>query len=159
MNRKYDTKFFLDKINKIRSIRKNISITTDLIVGFPNETEEDFNNTFDFLKEVNFSKIHVFPYSRRKGTVADSMPNQVEESIKKERVKKVLTLSKELEIGYMNKFLNKELDVLIERCEDGIIMGHTSNYLCIKGKGKESDVNKIIKITPNTIEYPIMKKI
>lgn len=156
MNRKYDTKYFLNKINEIRTIRNDISITTDLIVGFPNENEEDFNNTYEFLKEVNFSKIHVFPYSRRKGTPADLMDNQIPEDIKKKRVKKVLELSKELENNYMNKFINKELEILVEKYEDGIVFGHTSNYIGIKAKGICKDVNKLIKVIPNKIDYPFM---
>lgn len=156
MNRKYDTRYFLNKINKIRSIRKDISITTDLIVGFPNENEEDFNKTYEFLKEVNFSKIHVFPYSRRKGTPADLMDNQIPEDIKKKRVKKVLELSKELEVNYMNKFINKELEILVEKYEDDIVFGHTSNYVGIKAKGSCKDVNKLIKVIPNKIDYPFM---
>ena len=158
MNRKYDTKYFYNKINEIRKIRNDISITTDLIVGFPDESEEDFINTYDFIKKINFSKIHVFPYSRRKGTKADLMKNQIDESIKKERVKKVLGLSKELEINYMNSHLNKEFDILVEKCEDGIIFGHASNYIGVNKKGTKDDVNKIIKVKPNIIEYPIMKE-
>ena len=158
MNRKYDSNYYLNKINEIRNIRPNISITTDLIVGFPNETDSDFNNTYDFLKKINFSKIHVFPYSRRKGTPADLMDNQIDESIKKERVKRVMELSKELEINYMNKFINKELEILVEKCEYDIIFGHTSNYIGIKTKGSINDVNKIIRVTPNKIDYPIMKE-
>lgn len=158
MNRKYDTAYFINKINEIRKIRPNISITTDLIVGFPNETIEDFNETYEFIKKVNFSKIHVFPYSRRKGTKADLMENQIPEQVKKERVRKILELSKELELDYMNKHLNKELEILVEKYEDGIIFGHTSNYIGIKAKGKEEDINKIIKVKPNKVEYPIMKE-
>lgn len=158
MNRKYDTTYFINKINEIRKIRPDISITTDLIVGFPNESEDDFNDTYEFIKKVNFSKIHVFPYSRRKGTKADLMENQIPEPIKKERVRKILGLSKELELDYMNKHLNKELEILVEKYEDGIIFGHTSNYIGIKAKGKEEDINKIIKVKPNKVEYPIMKE-
>lgn len=158
MNRKYDTAYFINKINEIRKIRPDISITTDLIVGFPNESEDDFNDTYEFIKKVNFSKIHVFPYSRRKGTKADLMENQIPEQVKKERVRKILELSKELELDYMNKHLNKELEILVEKYEDGIIFGHTSNYIGIKAKGKEEDINKIIKVKPNKVEYPIMKE-
>ena len=156
MNRKYDTKYFLNKINEIRNIRENISITTDVIVGFPNETDDDFNNTYEFIKELGFTKIHVFPYSRRIGTPADKMPNQVEEHIKKERVNKLLELSKKLEINYMNKFINNTLGVLIEKCEDGIITGHTSNYIPVKSNGNNSDINKIINIKINQCEYPYL---
>ena len=156
MNRKYDTKYYKNKIDEIRKIRPGISITTDLIVGFPNETIEDFNKTYEFLKEINFSKIHVFPYSRRKGTPADLMDNQVDEKIKKERVKKVLELSRTLEENYMNEFLNKDVEVLIEKYEDGIISGHTGNYIPVKSKGDTSDINKIVKIHIERLEYPFI---
>ncbi|MBQ1812793.1 MAG: tRNA (N(6)-L-threonylcarbamoyladenosine(37)-C(2))-methylthiotransferase MtaB [Bacilli bacterium] len=157
MNRKYNTEYFYNKIEKIRSIRPDISITTDLIVGFPNETDNDFNDTCEFIKKVNFTKVHVFPYSRRKGTPADLMPNQIDESIKKLRVRKILELSKNLEIGYMKKFINTEVEVLVETYEDGIVTGHTSNYICVKAEGKESDINKIITVKVSEIDYPNMK--
>lgn len=156
MNRKYDTKYYLDKINLIRSIRPNISITTDLIVGFPNETEEDFNNTLSFLRKVKFSKIHVFPYSRRKGTKADLMDNQIDEQTKHKRVKEVLKLSEELEIEYMNKFINTDVLVLIEKYENGIISGHTENYIPVKANGVESDINELLMIHIDKMEYPYL---
>lgn len=156
MNRKYDTKYYLDKINLIRSIRPNISITTDLIVGFPNETEEDFNNTLSFLRKVKFSKIHVFPYSRRKGTKADLMDNQIDEQTKHKRVKEVLKLSEELEIEYMNKFINTDVLVLIEKFENGIISGHTENYIPVKANGVESDINELLMIHIDKMEYPYL---
>ena len=156
MNRKYDTKYFLDKINEIRNIRKDISITTDLIVGFPNETDEDFEKTCEFVKKVNFSKIHVFPYSRRKGTKADLMNNQISEDIKKTRVKRMLEISHELEISYMKKYLNKDVEVLVEKYENGYIMGHTSNYIEVKKTGKCSDVTNIVNAKLKEIDYPIM---
>lgn len=156
MNRKYDTKYYLDKINLIRSIRPNISITTDLIVGFPNETEEDFNNTLSFLRKVKFSKIHVFPYSRRKGTKADLMDYQIDEQTKHKRVKEVLKLSEELEIEYMNKFINTDVLVLIEKYENGIISGHTENYIPVKANGVESDINELLMIHIDKMEYPYL---
>ena len=89
-------------IETIRKIRPNISITTDLIVGFPNETEEDFKETLNTLQKIKFSKIHVFPFSVRRGTVAETMPNQIPEDIKKSRVRTILGLSKNLEIESYN---------------------------------------------------------
>ena len=148
MNRKYDTKYFLDKINIIRSIRPNISITTDIIVGFPGETDKEFNETCEFSKKIGFSKIHVFPYSRRSGTKADTMPNQVDEKIKKERVSKLMQISDELEIKYLEKFINQEVEVLVEKSIDGISTGHTGNYLQVeisKVCDKNSLINVIIK--------------
>lgn len=131
MNRKYDLKYYEDKINRIRSIRPDISITTDIIVGFPYETDELFNSTLDFAKKMNFSKIHVFPYSKREGTSAASMPNQVDDKIKKMRVKKLMELSDKLEKEYYDKFKGKELDILIEECDNNVSIGHTSNYLMV----------------------------
>lgn len=131
MNRKYDLAYYEDKINKIRSIRPDISITTDIIVGFPYETDELFNETLEFSKKMNFSKIHVFPYSIRVGTAAASMPNQVDETTKKVRVKKLMALSKKQEKEYYEKFKRKELDILVEECDNNVSIGHTSNYLMV----------------------------
>ena len=131
MNRKYDLAYYEEKINKIRSIRPDISISTDIIVGFPYETEELFLNTLEFSKKIKFSKIHVFPYSVRVGTAAANMKEQVDEVIKKERVKRLMAVSHMLEDEYYNRFKNKELDILIETCDNNVSEGHTSNYLLV----------------------------
>lgn len=131
MNRKYDLKYFFDKIDMIRSVRPDISITTDVIVGFPGETEEMFLETMETCKKVNFSKIHAFPYSERKGTKAGMMDGKVPESVKHERVKKLLELSDSLEKSYYDKFKGKKLDVLIEEVTESGSKGHTSNYLMV----------------------------
>ena len=145
MNRKYDTKYFLDKINTIRKIRPDISITTDIIVGFPNEVEEDFLDTIKTAQKVGFSKIHVFPYSRRKGTKADLMDNQVDEIIKKQRVKRLMEVSSELEKKYLDSFINKKVNVLVEKTMDNKSVGHTENYLKVE-INKEIDKNTIISV-------------
>ncbi len=132
MNRKYDKEYFKNKIKEIRDIRKDISITTDIIVGFPSETEEDFIETCNFSKEIAFSKIHVFPYSRRLGTKADLMPNQISENIKKERVNRLIEISNKLEEDYLDSFINKKKEVLIETVKDGKSIGHTDNYLKVE---------------------------
>ena len=131
MNRKYDLKYFFDKIDMIRSVRPDISITTDVIVGFPGETEEMFLETMETCKKINFSKIHAFPYSERKGTKASMMDGKVPESVKHERVKKLLELSDSLEKSYYDKFKGKKLDVLIEEVSESGSKGHTSNYLMV----------------------------
>ena len=131
MNRKYDLKYFFDKIDMIRSVRPDISITTDVIVGFPGETEEMFLETMETCKKINFSKIHAFPYSERKGTKASIMDGKVPESVKHERVKKLLELSDSLEKSYYDKFKGKKLDVLIEEVSESGSKGHTSNYLMV----------------------------
>ena len=152
MNRKYDIEYFKNKINEIRAIRPNISITTDIIVGHPGETNEVFEKSIDTLKEINFSKLHVFPYSKRDGTVSATLP-QIDEPTKKERAHTLLSLSKSLELNYMNKFINQDLEVLFERTIDGYSIGHTSNYLQIKVKENiESGTFK--NITLEKIEYP-----
>lgn len=156
MNRKYDVGYYKNKIEKIRNIKQDISITTDVIVGFPNESDEDFDNTYNFIKEMSFSKIHVFPYSKRDGTKASLMDNQISNEKKKERVNKLLQLSKELEIKYMSKFINKELEVLIESCNNNIIEGHSTNYLLVKSSGNKDDINKILKIKIYKVEYPYL---
>lgn len=131
MNRKYDLKYFFDKIDMIRSVRPDISITTDVIVGFPGETEEMFLETMETCKKINFSKIHAFPYSERKGTKASMMDGKVRESVKHERVKKLLELSDSLEKSYYDKFKGKNKDVLIEEVNEFGSKGHTSNYLMV----------------------------
>lgn len=141
MNRKYDLKYYEDKIRQIRAIRPDINITTDIIVGFPNETDEDFNNTLEFSEKIKFGKIHVFPYSKRDGTQA-SLMTQVKDDVKKKRTNNLLELSFKLELEYQNKFLGQELDILIEKVENHLAIGHTSNYLEIKIKGN-LEKNKI----------------
>ena len=128
MNRKYDLNYYRNKIKEIRQIRKNIAITTDAIVGHPYETDSDFLEYLDFCREMNFAKIHVFPYSKREGTAASFMP-EVDAQSKKKRAGQLLALSNELEANYVASFLNKELDVLTEEYFNNYTVGHTSNYL------------------------------
>ncbi len=136
MNRKYDLNYFIEKINEIRKVRPDISITTDIIVGFPGETEEMFLETIETVKKINFSKVHVFPYSERKGTKASMLSGKVKENVKHERVKKLMELSNELEKNYYNKFKGKKMDVIIEEVTDDYSIGHTSNYLLVKTNEK-----------------------
>ena len=153
MNRKYDLKYFEDKIAEIRSIRPDISITTDIIVGFPGETEELFKETLNTVRRINFSKVHVFPYSERKGTKSERLPNKIAANIKKDYVKRLIELSKELEIEYASKFIGKELEILVEQTKDGFSYGHTSNYLNVKVKGNLPH-NELIKIKIISVDYP-----
>ena len=147
MNRKYDLEYFENKLKEIRKIRPNISITTDIIVGFPNESEEDFNETIENSKKFGFSKIHVFPYSDRVGTVASKMDGHIDSNIKKMRARKLLEVSKKLEKEYANKFIGENLEVLFEEVKDGVSIGHTSNYLKVKVKGSiPSNTFKNVKI-------------
>lgn len=154
MNRKYDTKYFIEKINKIRKIRPDISITTDVIVGFPNETDKNFNETIETIKKVDFSKLHVFPYSKKEGTKAATMEGQIKEEVKKQRVMELLKLSKELENKYMNKFIGKTLTFIPEVYKDGYLIGHTGNYLLIKLKGCEELLHKEVSVKLMENQYP-----
>ncbi len=154
MNRKYDKAYFINKVEQIRSIRPAISLTTDLIVGFPGETEELFQETIETIEKIKFSKIHVFPFSLRKGTKAEKVPNHLDEKTKKDRVKVMMTISKRLEIEYMNKFLNESIVFIPEKYQDGYLIGHTGNYLAVKAKGEEQDLHQNIEVTIKNIEYP-----
>lgn len=135
MNRKYDLNYFTNKVNEIRKYRKNISLTTDVIVGFPGETEEDFLETYNYCKNIGFAKIHVFPYSDRNGTVASRMGNKVPGNIKKDRARRLISLSQELENAYIEKFISKKISVLIERENDGYFYGVSEEYIPIKVEG------------------------
>ena len=144
MNRHYDINLFKDIINKIRAKIPNIAITTDVIVGFPNETDELFNETIKNIKEINFAQLHVFPYSPRKGTIAANMKNQIDPKVKKERVQELMNLSRKLQGAYIEKYLNKEVSVIFEIIDqDGYIYGHSSNYIKVKAKGTKEDINQI----------------
>lgn len=146
MNRKYTKDEYKKVIEKLRKARPNISITTDVIVGFPNETKEDFEECLDFCKEINFAKIHVFPYSKRNGTKASRMSGHIDGITKKERTKRLLKLSEELERNYYKQNIGKQEQVLIETKKDNYFYGHTSNYLYLKLKGDYKE-NEIYDIT------------
>ena len=145
MMRKYDLKYFEEKIKAIREIRPDISISTDVIVGFPLESDEDFLSTYEFCQKIKFSKIHVFPYSRRDGTAASRL-KEVDEKTKTERVHKLLRLSEFLENEYESKFKGQVVDVLVEEVNDNVSIGHTSNYLKVEINEKLIK-NKIYQVT------------
>ena len=135
MNRRYDTKYFENKVNLLRSINKDVSISTDVIVGFPGETEEDFKESYEFCKKMRFSKIHVFPYSDREGTSASKMADKIDSTVKKSRSRVLINLSNNLEEEYNNSFVGKYLDILFEEEKDKYFIGHASNYVKIRVKG------------------------
>ena len=148
MKRKYDTKAFLDKLARIRQVRPEIAITTDVIAGFPTETEEHWKETVAFCREANFAEIHVFPFSSRPGTYASTLPD-VDPQTKKERVHELLALSKELRLDYQKKFYGREMEVLLESedKEHQRISGHTSNYLLVSipsGEKHHGEIQKVI---------------
>lgn len=134
MNRHYTTEMYKDTVNKIREKFIDSSITTDVIVGFPGETEEEFNTTYEFLKDIHLSKMHIFKYSQRKGTRAAKFGEQVSGETKEARSKLLLELDRKLEREYIEKFINKDLDVLFEETNENISCGYTKNYIrvCVK---------------------------
>ena len=153
MNRKYDMEYYFNKIKEIKKIRPNMNITTDVIVGYPTETEEDFEETLKNIEKLEFGKVHVFPYSKREGTPS-ALLKDLDNSIKKERVHKLLNLSLKLENNFLNKHLNKEVEFLPEVYKDNYLIGHTGDYALVKCKGKENNLHKIIKTKITDIKYP-----
>ncbi len=129
MNRLYDKNTFINKIDNIRKEIPDISITTDLILGFPGETDELYNETLTTLKKINFTKIHTFPYSKRSGTKAASMPNQIDGNIKKCRVKEVIGLSDQSEIAFYKQKIGNSYDGIVETRKDGSKVAITTNYI------------------------------
>ena len=132
MNRRYDTSQFEKIVNNIRKAFDDSILTTDIIVGFAGETDEEFNATYEFLSRINFYKMHIFKYSPRKGTKAENMPDQVDGSVKEERSKKLIGLSNNNEVNYLKTYVGKTVEVLWEEEKDGFIKGHTSNYILVK---------------------------
>ncbi|MBE6136745.1 MAG: tRNA (N(6)-L-threonylcarbamoyladenosine(37)-C(2))-methylthiotransferase MtaB [Erysipelotrichaceae bacterium] len=146
MGRKYTREEFINRVKEIKKKVPDVALTSDVIVGFPGETEEDFMDTYNLLKELGFYQLHVFPYSVREGTVAASLPDQISPKMKNERVKRLLELSKQLEEEYEKRFINQRLDVLFERFDGQYNIGHTSNYLQIKVKSDYPKVGNIENI-------------
>lgn len=148
MNRKYNVDDFLKKVERIRKVRPDIAITTDVIVGFPGETEEEFKETFDFIKKVNFSELHVFPFSARENTPAWYMKDKVDPAIKQERVRKLIELSDELNKAYYDRFKGQELEVILEERNKatGLLSGFTSNYLKLSADYPDEYIGRVITI-------------
>ena len=148
MCRKYNVEDYINKVNKITKILPNIAITTDVIVGFPGETDEEFEETYNFIKKVNFAELHVFPFSAREGTKAYSMPDQVKPEVKAARVDKLIKLSEELHANYVSRFKGQELEVILEERNKttGLLSGFTSNYIKLEADLPDEYIGKIHKI-------------
>jgi threonylcarbamoyladenosine tRNA methylthiotransferase MtaB len=150
MNRKYTIEEFEKGVKLLRNKFPNVALTTDIIVGFPGETEEEFEKTYKFLKNIKFSKMHIFKYSQRKGTVAAKMKEQISPEIKEKRSNKLIELSNKNEIEFLNQYINQNLEVLFEtKTEGDYTEGHTTNYITVKVKAEniENSIEnvKIIK--------------
>lgn len=152
MNRKYTKEEFYSRISKINR-GKDIALACDVIVGFPQETEDEFNETMEFIKKCGFCYIHAFPYSKRKGTPAYVMKGQVDSKIKKERVKRLISLGKELENNYKKEFDGKELEVLFETNDGNVWKGYSSNYIEVKVISNDNLKNKMLKVEYKINEY------
>ena len=149
MNRKYTTEEFRKCVNLLRKYFKEVNLTTDIIVGFPGETETEFEETYKFLKEIKFFKMHVFKYSKRKGTVAAEMENQINENIKEKRSQNLIELSDHNQKEILESYIGKEVEVLFEEEKDGYWQGHTTNYMTVKTKTEKNLKNLLLKIRIN----------
>ncbi|AZV44446.1 tRNA (N(6)-L-threonylcarbamoyladenosine(37)-C(2))-methylthiotransferase MtaB [Peribacillus asahii] len=155
MRRKYTMEFFADRLVKLKKALPNLAVTSDVIVGFPGETEEEFMDTYNFIKEHKFSELHVFPYSKRTGTPAARMDNQVDEEIKNERVHRLIELSNQLAKEYASQFEGEVLEVIPEeQLENGLFEGYTDNYLKVQFEATEEMVGQIVKVKITKAGYP-----
>ena len=151
MNRRYNKEYFIKRVEDIKKIREDISITTDLIVGFPGETDEDFNETMDTLNKIKFTHIHTFPYSARVGTKAATMPNQVNGLIKKERVRKVIELSNKYENIFYKNNIGKIYEGVTEVRKDNQVVVHTSNFIPVI-LNESIENNQIVKVKITNVD-------
>ena len=146
MNRKYSCNEFFRVTEILRKYFKNVNLTTDIIVGFPGETEAEFQKTYEFLSKIRFYKMHIFKYSPREGTIAAKMTNQIDGNIKEERSNKLIELSNRNEKEYNESYIGKCVDVLFEEEKDGVWSGYTKNYVRVFYKSGENLENKIISV-------------
>ncbi len=140
MNRRYTAEEFEKVAEILRNKFSDVMLTADVIVGFPGETEEEFNKTYKFLEKIRFYKIHVFKYSKRENTKAASFPNQVSPEIQEERSKKVIELSNRIQNEYNKSYIGKIVSVLVEEKENGFYKGHTENYMMVEIKDEKNDI-------------------
>ncbi|MFC3388602.1 tRNA (N(6)-L-threonylcarbamoyladenosine(37)-C(2))-methylthiotransferase MtaB [Salinicoccus sesuvii] len=157
MRRKYTMEFFESRIIKLKEIMPNVAITSDVIVGFPGETEEEFKETYDFIKKHHFSELHVFPYSIRTGTPAARMTDQIDENIKNDRVHQLIELSDSLAQSYADQFKDDVLEIIPEEEKDGLLIGHADNYMKVEVEGDSSLTGELVKVKVTEPGYPISK--
>lgn len=152
MNRRYTKEEFKEIVDRLRKNYKDVILTTDIIVGFPEESEEEFNETYEFLKQIKFYKMHIFKYSQRNGTKAAIMQNQVPGDVKEERSKKLLELSDNNEKEYLENYIGKKVEVLFEESDGKYYKGHTANYLMVKIESEENLSNQIKEVKIQNIQ-------
>jgi threonylcarbamoyladenosine tRNA methylthiotransferase MtaB len=159
MRRKYTMEFFGERLDRLKEALPGLAVTSDVIVGFPGETEEEFLETFHFIKDHQFSELHVFPYSKRTGTPAARMDDQVDEEIKNERVHQLISLSDQLAKEYASKYEGEVLEVIPEDRykldnESGLLEGYSDNYMKVVFPGTEDMIGKIVKVKISKAGYP-----
>ena len=152
MNRRYTAQFYLEILEKLRNINPKTTVTTDVITGFPGETEEEFRETLSLIEKCRFLKVHAFPYSRRSGTVADTMPNQLPQAVKEERCRQVIAASARMEQNILSEFVGKELLVLPEEPKNGGFYGLSENYLPVILEWETPPEHQIYRVTPYRAE-------
>lgn len=159
MRRKYTMAHFSERLQKLHKALPGLAVTSDVIVGFPGETEEEFQETYDFIVKHQFSELHVFPYSMRTGTPAARMTDQIDEEVKNERVHRLIELSNQLAKDYASKFDQTVLEVIPEEkgSTDGKLVGYADNYMKIEFEGDESLIGELVKVKVVTPGYPINK--
>ncbi|MBO3286354.1 tRNA (N(6)-L-threonylcarbamoyladenosine(37)-C(2))-methylthiotransferase MtaB [Paenibacillus sp. SEL3] len=151
MRRKYTTEEFYNKMLMIRKAMPDVAITTDVIVGFPGETDEMFRNGYELMKKIGFSEMHVFPYSKRSGTPAARMEDQVDEDVKNARVHELIQLSEQMQLAYAERFVGQVLEVIPEVApkgteDSGILHGYSDNYIQLAFEGTEDLVGKVCRV-------------
>ena len=159
MRRKYTMEFFAERLEKLKIALPDLAVTSDVIVGFPGETEEEFLETYNFIRDHKFSELHVFPYSQRTGTPAARMDDQIDEDVKNERVHRLIALNDQLAKEYASRFEGEVLEVIPEeRFKDGegenLYVGYTTNYLKIIFEGKEEMIGQLTKVKITKAGYP-----
>ena len=151
--------FFAERLGHLKKALPGLAVTSDVIVGFPGETEEEFMETYNFVKDHEFSELHVFPYSKRTGTPAARMTDQVDENVKNDRVHRLITLSDQLAKEYASRFENEVLEVIPEEAykkdpESGLYEGYSDNYLKIVFPATEDMVGKLVRVKVTKAGYP-----
>ncbi|WP_419958624.1 tRNA (N(6)-L-threonylcarbamoyladenosine(37)-C(2))-methylthiotransferase MtaB [Psychrobacillus psychrotolerans] len=159
MRRKYTMEFFANRLDRLRVALPDLAITSDVIVGFPGETEEEFMETFNFIRDQKFSELHVFPYSKRTGTPAARMENQVDEDVKNERVHRLITLNDQLAVEYASRFEGEVLEIIPEEAYKldsaaNMVEGYTDNYLKVVIPGSEDLIGKLVRVKITKAGYP-----
>ncbi|WP_028783262.1 tRNA (N(6)-L-threonylcarbamoyladenosine(37)-C(2))-methylthiotransferase MtaB [Thalassobacillus devorans] len=159
MRRKYTMEFYKERIERIKEALPNLAITSDVIVGFPGETEEEFMETYQAIQDIGYSELHVFPFSKRTGTPAARMTDQVDDEVKNDRVHRLIELSDQQAKEYASRFENEVLEVIPEEedkegNEEGLLIGYTDNYLKVKFEGSKDLIGQIVKVKIAKAGYP-----